>query len=244
MTDSALALRRSALLRRAFTFSGVFPLGAFLVVHVIANLRALDGDDAFVRAVRGFARVPLLGLVEAVLVFAPLLFHASFGLWLVVSRRPLRTPSPYPPALRAAVRVTGVLAVAFLVMHLPELRFREPAVRPGGATLLAVLDADLSSMSHGLPWRAVAYLLGSACVCFHFAAGLWGFFAATPRGDAARARRRAGGWAVAVGLTLWVLFADVVVYHATGARLLGGAALEEVPAAPCPPASASVSPSP
>jgi succinate dehydrogenase / fumarate reductase cytochrome b subunit len=242
--DSALAQRRSALLRRAFTLSGVFPLGAFLVVHLVANLRVLDGDAAFERAVRAFGRIPLLGVVEGLFVFAPLLFHAGFGLWLVVRRQPLRTPSPYPPAIRVAVRVTGVLAVTFLAMHLPELRFREPAVRPDGAALLAVLDADLSSMWHGLPWRAVAYLLGSACVCFHFAAGLWAVLVASPRADAARTRRRAGWWAAALGTLLWIFFADVVVYHATGARLLGGAAEEPTPTAPCPPPSASATPSP
>jgi succinate dehydrogenase/fumarate reductase cytochrome b subunit len=242
VTELALAQRRSALLRRAFTLSGVFPLGAFLVVHVVNNLRALEGDAAFDRTVRAYARVPLLGVIEGLFVFAPLLFHAAFGLWLVVTRAPLRTPSPYPPALRVAVRVTGVLAVAFLAMHLPELRFREPAVRPGGAALIEVLDAHLSSMSHGLPWRAILYLLGSACVCFHFAAGLWGFFAGTPRGQVARTRRRAGGWAIAVGAALWLLFADVVVYHATGARLLGGAAHDEAPTVPCPTPSASAAP--
>jgi succinate dehydrogenase / fumarate reductase, cytochrome b subunit len=240
--DLALAQRRSALLRRAFTLSGVFPLGAFLVVHLVLNMRALDGDDAFERAVRAFARVPLLGVIEGLFVFAPLLFHAAYGLWLVVRRLPLRTPSAYPPALRAAVRVTGVLAVAFLAMHLPELRFREPTMRPSGAALVAVLDADLSSMSHGLPWRAIAYLLGSACVCFHFAAGLWAFFAATPRGQLPRTRRRAGWWAIAVGASLWVLFADVVVYHATGARLLGGAPHDEASSAPCPTPSSSAAP--
>ena len=242
MPDSASALRRSELLRRAFTLSGVFPLGAFLVVHIAANTRALDGDAAFDRAVRAFARVPALGLVEVLLVYAPLLFHAAFGLWLVVRRQPLRTPSPYPPPLRVAVRVTGVLAVACLAMHLPELRFREPLVRPGGAVLLTVLDADLSSMYRGLPWRAIAYLVGSACVCFHFAAGLWGFFAGTPRGENPRTRRRAGWWAIAVGAALWLLFADVVVYHATGARLLGGAPHDEAASAPCPTGSASSAP--
>jgi succinate dehydrogenase / fumarate reductase cytochrome b subunit len=240
--DPALAQQRSARLRRVFTLSGVFPLGAFLVVHLVTNMRALDGDAPFLRAARAFDRVPLLGLVEGLLVFAPLLFHAGFGLWLVVRRQSLRTPSPYSPALGVAVRVTGVLAVAFLAMHLPELRFREPAVRPGGAALLALLDAHLSSMSHGIPWRAVAYLLGSACVCFHFAAGLWGFFAGTPRGQVARTRRRAGWWAIAVGATLWILFADVVVYHATGARLLGGEAHDEASGAPCPMTSASTTP--
>ncbi len=222
-----------------FTLSGVVPLGAFLVVHVVANLRALDGDAAFDRAVRAFARVPFLGAVEVLVVFAPLLFHAGFGLWLVVRRAPLRTPSPYPRTLAIAVRVTGVLAIAFLAMHLPELRFHDHGARPGSGALLAILDADLSSMSHGLPWRAVAYLVGAGCVCFHFAAGLWAAFAVTPRGQLPRSRRRSAWWAAAIGATLWILFADVVVYHATGSRLLGGMPHDDAPSTPCPAPSAS-----
>jgi succinate dehydrogenase / fumarate reductase cytochrome b subunit len=242
VSDPALAQRRSARLRRAFTLSGVVPLGAFLVVHLVVNMRALGGDDAFDRAVRWLSGVPVLGFVEGLFVFAPLLFHAAFGLWLVVRRQPLRTPSPYPPTARVAVRVTGVLAVAFLAMHLPELRFREPTGHPTGGALLTWLAADLSSMSHGFPWRAVAYLLGSACVCFHFAAGLWAFFAATPRGQLPRTRRRAAWWAIAVGASLWILFADVIVYHATGTRLLGGEPHDATSSAPCPPPSSSAAP--
>jgi hypothetical protein len=79
-------------------------------------------------------------------------------------------------------------------------------------------------------------MLGTAVVCFHFAAGLWGFFAATPRGAPPRTRRRAAFWAAAVGALLWLLFVNVVVYHATGARLLGHAPpIEPASSEPCPP---------
>jgi succinate dehydrogenase / fumarate reductase cytochrome b subunit len=223
-----------AFVRRAFSLTGIVPLGAFVVVHLAANARALAGDEAFARVAHRFEHVPALGLVEAIVVFAPLLFHAGFGLWLVVTRRPLATPSPYPPVLRVAMRVTGVLAVAFLAMHLPELRFRTPTARPAGDALLTMLAADLSSMHAGVPLRAVAYLLGTACVCFHFATGLWGAFAATPRGEARTTRRRAAWWAAAVGTTMWILFANVVVYHATGARLFGHAAPDATSTEPCP----------
>jgi succinate dehydrogenase / fumarate reductase cytochrome b subunit len=221
-------------LARAFSLSGVVPLGAFLVVHLAANARGIAGERALGEMARRLERIPALALVEALLVFAPLALHAGIGLWLVVARRSLGPRTPYPRAIGIAVRVTGVLALAFLAMHLPELRFRTPGQRPDGALLSTLLAADLSSMRGGLPLRAVAYLLGTACVCFHFAAGLWGFFAGTPRGDDARARRLAAWWAAAVGATMWILFANVVVYHASGVRLFGHASPEASHAEPCP----------
>ncbi|HEY8040134.1 MAG TPA: hypothetical protein VIF15_10090 [Polyangiaceae bacterium] len=242
MPDPALALRRDALARRVFSLSGVVPLGVFLVVHVVVNARALRGAEAFTGAADAFARIPGLALVEAVFVFAPLLFHAAFGLYLVAARRPLVTPSPYPRALGIAVRATGVAALAFLAMHLPELRFHLPGARPAGGELLTLLAADLSSTSRGVPWRGVLYLLGSACVTFHFAAGVWGFFAGTRRGEEARARRFAGWAAGALGATMWLLFADVVVFHATGARTFGAAPDAPGLAEPCPPPPSSAAP--
>src|SRR5882762_2769197 len=114
------------LVSRLFSLSGVFPLGAFLLLHLLVNARALRGDVAFARMVGLLHRVPALALLEWAIVLAPLLFHATIGLWLVVTRRSLAATSPYPPALRIAVRASGVLAIAFLAMHLPELRFRTP----------------------------------------------------------------------------------------------------------------------
>jgi succinate dehydrogenase / fumarate reductase cytochrome b subunit len=221
-------------LARAFSLSGVVPLGAFLVVHLVANARALAGERALGDVARRFERIPALGLVEVLLVFAPLALHAGLGLGLVVTRTPLGPRPPYPRALAIAVRVTGVLTLAFLAMHLPELRFRTPGLRPEGTLLSTLLAADLSSMRGGVPLRAVAYLLGTACVCFHFAAGLWGYFTARPGGDAAPARRRAAWLAAAVGATMWILFANVVVFHASGAGLFGHASPEAAHSEPCP----------
>jgi hypothetical protein len=162
------------------------------------------------------------------------------GVWLVATRRPLGGASPYPRPLGVAVRVTGVLALLFLALHWPEVRFRAggwAGAPPNGGVLLTLLAAELSSTWHGVPLRAVAYLVGSACVVFHFAAGLWGFFASTERGDDARARLWAGWAAGVMGAALWLLLADTVVLHATGARLFGSPA-PEAPVEACPPADA------
>jgi hypothetical protein len=149
--------------------------------------------------------------------------------------------SPYPAGLRLAVRVTGLLAAAFLAMHLPEFRFRMVGARLGGGELATLLAADLSSTWHGVPWRGVAYLVGTGCVTFHFAAGLWGFFAASRLGpDSLIGRKRAAWGAAALGAAIWVAFANIVVSHATGAALIGGP-MSETPSGahgPCPAPSA------
>jgi succinate dehydrogenase / fumarate reductase cytochrome b subunit len=226
--------------RRLFTLSGVAPLGAFLVLHAITNARAVRGEWAFVGAVHAYERVPALTLLEILFVYAPLLFHTAYGMWLVAARKPLAESSPYPPAWKLAVRATGVVGALFLVLHLPELRFRMPGARPSGGQLLTWLAADLSRTSHGWPLVAAGYLLASACVTFHFAAGSWGVFASTRfASEDARAKRRAA-WAAALGgVVLFLVFANTVVLHATGSRLFGSASAESadepIPRESCPP---------
>jgi succinate dehydrogenase / fumarate reductase cytochrome b subunit len=224
------------LARRFFSLSGLVPLGAFLVLHVVTNARALRGDAAFLAAARTYDSIPALPLVEALFVFAPLVFHGALGVWLVVTRRSFEPPVPYPRGVRIAMRATGVLTLAFLAMHLPELRFRQPGTRPSGGELLTVLASDMSSTWHGVPWRGVVYLAAAGCVAFHFAAGLWGFFVRSR--SPGRVSTAAAWVAGAVGAVLWALLANVVVLHATGARLFGRArddAPQGSAADPCPP---------
>jgi succinate dehydrogenase / fumarate reductase cytochrome b subunit len=222
-------------MRRAFSMSGVFPLGAFLVLHLLLNAQALRGTPAFEATVRSLHRIPAAPLVESIFVFAPLLFHGALGLWLVASRTPLVPVAPYPPLVRIVMRATGVVAALFLAMHLSEIRFHSAGTRLGGDELATLLDADLSSVSRGVPWRGLGYLVGTACVTFHFACGLWGFFATTRAGrESPSGRKWAACGAIAGGLAMWVAFADVVVLRATGARLFGAGAQEAAAAEPCP----------
>jgi succinate dehydrogenase/fumarate reductase cytochrome b subunit (b558 family) len=227
------------LLRRLFSLTGVVPLGAFLVLHVVVNARAVRGEQAFARSADLLGRIPALPLVELLFVLLPLALHAAIGLWLVASRQALAEPSPYAAGVATAMRVTGLVALAFLAMHLPELRFRGLLHSPLGGELATRLAADLSSTWHGLPWRGATYLLGSGCIVFHFAAGLWGFFARTRRGSDAAARRWAALGVATVGAAMWLLLVDAVVFHATGARLVGSPAGETSDIGACPPPGTS-----
>jgi succinate dehydrogenase / fumarate reductase cytochrome b subunit len=246
-----------SLIRRLFTLSGTAPLGAFLVLHAITNSRATSGEASFLRSVAAYDRVPGLFALELVLIYVPLLFHAAYGTWLVVTRKALAEPVARPQGWPLAMRATGVVGGLFVLAHLLELRFRIPGARPTGGQLLTWLTADLSSTFHGWPLVAAGYLFASACTTFHFAAGTWAVFARSPLGENDSRARRGTAWAAVVGaVVLWLAFANTVVLHATGARLFGSPAAEgndstrslagsgeagDLPseAEPCPPAASA-----
>jgi succinate dehydrogenase / fumarate reductase cytochrome b subunit len=218
-------------LQRVFSLSGLVPLGAFLLLHLGINARALRGSAAFEGTVRAVQSLPLLGIIEALFVFAPLALHGALGAWLVVRGLTLE-PSPYPRDLRLAMRISAVLVLLFLAFHLPELRFHSRGPRLGGGELATLLDAHLASTWRGIPWRGLLYLAGTASVTFHLACGVWGWFAREhPGPDNARRRRWLALGALLAGLATWAAFADVVVFRATGSALFGGA-VDSVP--PCP----------
>ncbi len=220
--------------RRLLSLSGIVPLGAFLLLHLALNESAVWGSLAFANTVGVISRVPALVLFEVLFVFAPLLVHAGAGLWLMLApATSAPTPSPYPLRVGWAMRATGVVALVFLALHLPEFRFRARGARLDGGELATLLAADLASTSHGVPWRGILYLVAMGCVVFHFAAGLWGAFAASSRGrDRPRAQRTAAWAALAFGGLLWMAFAEIVVFHATGARFFDRS--ESSSASACP----------
>ena len=243
--DPAPDPRRAALLRRAFSLSGV--LAARRVPGAARRAqRARPHGRGRVRALVARVRRASPGSPSSrsAFVFAPLLFHAAFGLWLVVRRVPLATPSPYPPAApRRHARDGRRSSSPSSRCTCPSCASAARSAHPGGAELLAVarrrplVDVARPAVARRrLPAR-------HRRVCFHFAAGLWGVFARTRR--AARSPGRAASpraGRVAVGVTMWLLFVDVVVLHATGTRLFGGAAQDDASSEPCPAPSSSAAP--
>ncbi|MGA3123576.1 MAG: hypothetical protein ABSF69_22645 [Polyangiaceae bacterium] len=221
-------------LHRLFALTGIAPLGAFLVIHTALNASALWGTGTLRETADQLRRIPGLRMIEALFVFAPLVAHGGMGLWLILTSTSLAMPRPYSRTMRVAVRASGVAAVAFIGMHLWEVRFHGPGAPLGGDVITTVLAADLSATSHGVPWRGAVYLVGTACVAFHFASGLWGRLAV--RSDGVTTGRRLTAIAAgSVGAVLWLTLLLVVLFHATGVRPFGGSADEDGNAAEsCP----------
>ena len=205
---SGAADPRRFLLRRLHSLCGVLPIGVFLVVHLWTNLQAIRGRGAFRQAVGVIQSIPGLGVIEFVAILAPLGFHAVYGLVIAAQARfNVQHYSYSRNWLFVLQRVTGLVAVAFLVVHLGQFR---------AAKLLGTLrwEAFYDALARllGSPAMFVLYLLGVTASVFHFANGLWSAGQTWGLAASDRARRRTAVACVVLGLALWLVGVDTLLH--------------------------------
>jgi succinate dehydrogenase / fumarate reductase cytochrome b subunit len=199
-------MRRDTL-RKLHSFTGLFPLGAYLFFHAYEHLALRSGRDALLDRLARTTSWPL----ELIGILLPLLVHAGLGLYLA---RVPDAPASYASAsFRGLQRVSGLFAVVFLGLHLVGVWLpRVQADDRPGAAYAAMLDQV------GTLPLATLYVLGVTAVCLHFGQGLaalvsrYGLLGLTPR-----ASRLLGA---GVGLLLWLTFIDELAAYASGAALL------------------------
>jgi succinate dehydrogenase/fumarate reductase cytochrome b subunit (b558 family) len=215
----ARASKRAFLLKRLHSLSGVFPVGVFVVEHLWTNAKALQGEDAFASAVGDIQALPYLPLIEIFGIFLPLAFHSFYGIVLVAAGKPNALTYRYARNwLYVLQRVSGLFAFAFIAYHLYEFRIHKWLFGMRADAFYGTLSAHLSSTSHGVPWLAVFYLLGILAVAFHLANGLWGVLFSWGVTVTRAAQRRSAFACAALGVALFLLGANTVLYFATGVR--------------------------
>ena len=221
-------------LRQLHALSGVFPLGVFLLEHLVLNAKALYGQASYERA-NGFVdRLPLFWLVQILFVSLPLAFHVVYGVRIWVDKKDT-TPSPYTKSWSVLSRGAAKVALLFIAYHLWALwvpRWTQGVTSSGVHTLLT---AHLSSATGGasgvaVPWAAVLYLIGIAATTVHFAAGTWGYLVRARRVTTPRGKRRAAFASGAIGTALFALASVTVISIASGSPLFP----ERLPMPPCP----------
>jgi succinate dehydrogenase / fumarate reductase cytochrome b subunit len=211
---------RAILLKKLHSLSGVFPLGAFLVLHLATNARALGGQGPFSDAVTASTTRPYVGALELVLLFVPLGFHAGYGIWLSLSPQQDREKHQGAERRRRRLqRLTGVLTLGFLLTHVYQYRYARMSGELVATDFYDELSASLSSTVHGVPLMALGYLVGLGAATFHFSHGLhdfccsWGIVR-SPRGI------RIGFLASrSIAVLLFALGAAITLHFATGTRL-------------------------
>jgi succinate dehydrogenase / fumarate reductase, cytochrome b subunit len=203
--------------QKLFSLSGVVPLGAFLLLHLWTAAALLSSHAVYDRQVSFFHGGPILIIGEVVLVLAPLLFHAGYGMWLTTQPRPAK--HHYESALMLSLeRISGVVVLAFVLWHLWQTRWPAWTGHLLVGSYSTKLVEQLSSLNGGIPWIALGYLVGLAATVFHLVNGMTSFCATWGIARTPPWQRRTRLLVRAAGILFFSLGAATVIELATGTR--------------------------
>ena len=170
--------------RKLHSLSGIIPIGAFLIEHIVSNFETVNGPLAYAKQVLFLNSLPLVRVLEWVFIFIPLAFHAIYGLFIAFRGRV--NVNVYPWAgnwMYLSQRVTGIIAFLYIIQHVWRQRFSGVSLPEHPGAAFAKVQHEFSN-----PWMLAIYVIAMIATTWHFAYGIWLFAAKwgiTP-GDKAR----------------------------------------------------------
>lgn len=180
---TALATRETHpgyfLLRRLHSLTGVM-FGGYICVHLLINATLIQGPGTtgqpgiFQLQVDKIHSLPFLLAVELSFIFAPLLVHTLYGIYVMLNGKPNVGSYGYVKNwFYVLQRITAIALVAFIVFHVGGM------FGWFGKALAFVPhhDAFGSTVRHlQIHWAValIVYPLGVLAGTFHLANGFWG----------------------------------------------------------------------
>jgi succinate dehydrogenase / fumarate reductase cytochrome b subunit len=210
--------RHQFLIYRLFSLSGLIPVGAFLVVHLLTNASVLSGAGAFQSRVDMIHSLgPLLVPIEWLFIFLPMLFHATVGFVIIANGLPNVGSYPYVGNLRYTLqRATGMIAFVFIMGHIIHLHWMGEPLGGGKFDPHAATSSAAEAIYPLL--TTILYAIGVLCAVFHLANGLWTLGITWGIWTSPAAMRRAN----AVSIVIGVLLAAAGLGAIAGLRDIGG----------------------
>lgn len=157
--------------RRIHSLTGVVPIGAFLVEHLYENSYSVQGPQAYNEMVSKIQGLPYLLGLEVAFIFAPILFHAIYG--VSIAWRARYNVIRYPMLrnwMFTLQRITGFFLFVYIGVHVYETRLQ---VLFDESLKFRFFEHMQALLSNGVYFGL--YVLGVLCAAFHFANGLWTF---------------------------------------------------------------------
>jgi len=154
-------------LKRLHSLTGLLPVGAFLVIHFVLNSFALGGPHRYDAMVHTLHKIPIVPALEIIVLLVPIAFHAIYGLVVTFQATSnVGTYGYYSNWMYLWQRVTGVIALVFIVYHVFTTRI---------ANIIYGTPMDYAFMASVLshPVVFVWYVIGVLAAVFHFGNGLW-----------------------------------------------------------------------
>ncbi len=174
-------------LRRLHSLSGIVPVGAFLLEHILlSNATAIGGPAAYARQVRFLASLPLVPVLELFGVWLPIAFHALYGFYIWY--RGEMNVGDYPWTgnwMYTLQRWTGGIAFIYIIWHTYTMRFT-------GVDLHEYPGASFGKVQGEVLQTALFlfYVVGLIAASWHFAYGIWLFCAKWGIVSGEKARKR------------------------------------------------------
>jgi len=188
-------------IKRLHSLLGLFPIGVFLLEHFFSNSYIFKGPEGFNKLVQTLQSLPLIPFLEIGLIALPILFHAVLGLIITYTgKNNVLDYKYYRNWMFFLQRVTGVIALVFIVIHVWETRI---ALALDGKM---VQFADMQRI-FGPTWIKIFYIIGILSAIFHFTNGVctalmtWGITVSR------RSQKIAAyaSWCVFAGMSFWGL---------------------------------------
>jgi len=207
MPSAAADSRASYFLDKLHSLSGVIPIGAYLADHLWSNSYALVSIEKYNQVSRELQTVPWRVLVEASVIWIPILFHGFYGMVIWWRGKSNALAHPWMANwLYVLQRWTGMIAFVFIGWHVYTERFLGHGV------------TTYADVSHAManPWYLSFYIVGVTASAFHLGNGLWNFACKWGLAVTARAQRAAGFFGAAVGAVLTIAGVAVALglhYH-------------------------------
>ncbi|SDK41827.1 succinate dehydrogenase cytochrome b558 subunit [Sediminibacillus albus] len=175
-----MAENRDFFYRRLHSLLGVIPIGIFLIQHLLVNHFAVYGRESFEQAAGFIHGLPFRIVLEFVVIYIPILFHAILGVYIVFTvKYNNKRYSFFRNLMFTFQRISGIITLIFITWHVWETRI---AIGLGSAELNYSLMENILTQ----PFMFWFYIVGVVSTTFHFANGLWSFlvtwgFTITPR---------------------------------------------------------------
>jgi succinate dehydrogenase / fumarate reductase cytochrome b subunit len=206
--------RHEFLIRRLHSLTGLMPVGAFLVIHLLTNAAILDSTfQERVNLIHSVGNYTL-EVVEWVFIFLPILFHGIIGTIIVARGKRNLAFYPYRENFRYTLqRWTGVIAFCFIFWHVFETRgwinsewWLNHVTRPMGGGLFEYKEAVKTGVAavQVAWWAAPLYAVGVLASVYHFSDGLWTMGITWGVWTGRRAQAWASVFCLGVGLVLAV----------------------------------------
>ena len=183
-TDSqSFFQRHEFLIRRVHSLSGLIPVGAFMVVHLMANASIMNGVSSFQNIVYQIHSIgDAILVLEWLFIFLPILFHALLGFVFIFTAKNNTNRYPYMGNVRYRLqRITGIIAFFFILYHVLHMNgvihvewFKDKILTPIGlAQFYPYNAASTAARAMQNPIVSIVYAIGVLSCVFHFANGLW-----------------------------------------------------------------------